>query len=130
LKEWSVAEMAGLLRHSRNTRSQDNLYRRIIRSNPRSEHEPVDATSEVDIRKQYLDRFSTSENRLRLFTGPRLQNAVSAVAKKIAPRQANEMRVPKPPALTAEVFYVESGVKKSMIVALTWLQAEQLGRPT
>jgi hypothetical protein len=39
------------------------------------------------------------------------------------------MRVPKPPALTAEVFYVESGVKKSIIVALTWLQAEQLGRP-
>jgi hypothetical protein len=40
------------------------------------------------------------------------------------------MRVPKPPAPTADVFYVESGVKKSMIVALTWLQAEQLGRPT
>jgi hypothetical protein len=125
-----VAEMAGLLRHSRNTRSQDNSNRRIIRPNPRCEHEPVHATSEVDIRKQYHDRFATSENRLRLFTGPRLQNAVSAVANKIAHRQANEMRVPKPPALTAEVFYVESGVKKSIIVALTWLQAEQLGRRT
>src|SRR5882757_1954181 len=90
LKEWSVAELAGLLRHSRNTRSQDNSDRRIIRSNPRSEHEPVDAPPEVDIRKQYLDRFSASENRLRLFTGPRLQNAVSAFAKKIGNRQANE----------------------------------------
>jgi len=39
------------------------------------------------------------------------------------------MRVPKPPALTAEVFYIKSGVKKSMIAALTWLEAEQLGRP-
>jgi hypothetical protein len=40
------------------------------------------------------------------------------------------MRVPRRPALTAEVFYIESGVKKSMIASLTWLQAEQLGRPT
>jgi hypothetical protein len=39
------------------------------------------------------------------------------------------MRVPKPRALTAEVFYVESGVKKSMIASLAWLQAEQLERP-
>jgi hypothetical protein len=37
------------------------------------------------------------------------------------------MRIPKRPALTADVFYIESGVKKSMIAALTWLQAEQLG---
>jgi hypothetical protein len=40
------------------------------------------------------------------------------------------MKLAKQPALTAEVFYIESGVKKSMIAALTWLQAEQLGRPT
>jgi hypothetical protein len=34
------------------------------------------------------------------------------------------MRLPKSPALTAEVFYIESGVKKSMIAALTWLRDE------
>jgi hypothetical protein len=39
------------------------------------------------------------------------------------------MRVPKRPALTAKVFYIEGGVKKSMIASLTWLQAEQLERP-
>jgi hypothetical protein len=39
------------------------------------------------------------------------------------------MRVPKRPALTAEVFYIEGGVKKSMIASLTWRQAEQLERP-
>jgi hypothetical protein len=40
------------------------------------------------------------------------------------------MRLPKRPALTAKVFYLEGGVKKSMVVSLTWLQSEQLGRPT
>jgi hypothetical protein len=39
------------------------------------------------------------------------------------------MRVPKRPALTAKVFYIEGGVKKSMIASLTWRQAEQLERP-
>ena len=40
------------------------------------------------------------------------------------------MRVPNPPARTAEVSYIESGVKKSMIASLCWLEAEQLGGPT
>ena len=40
------------------------------------------------------------------------------------------MRLPKPPALIAEVFYIESGVKKSMIASLSWLEAEWLERPT
>jgi hypothetical protein len=40
------------------------------------------------------------------------------------------MRLPKRPALTAEVFYVDSGVKKSMIASLSWLEAEWLERPT
>jgi hypothetical protein len=39
------------------------------------------------------------------------------------------MRVPTRPALTAEIFYIEGGMKKSMIASLTWLQAEQLERP-
>ena len=39
------------------------------------------------------------------------------------------MRVPTRPALTAEIFYIEGGVKKSMIASLTWFQAEQLERP-
>jgi hypothetical protein len=39
------------------------------------------------------------------------------------------MRVPTRPAPTAEVFYIEGGVKKSMIASLTWLQTEQLERP-
>ena len=34
------------------------------------------------------------------------------------------MRLPKRPALTAEVSYIESGVKKSMIASLSWLEAE------
>jgi hypothetical protein len=38
------------------------------------------------------------------------------------------MRVPKRPALTAEIFYIKGGVKKSMIALLTWLYAEQLER--
>ena len=40
------------------------------------------------------------------------------------------MRVPTPPARTAEVSYIENGVKKSMIASLCWLEAEQLGGPT
>ena len=35
------------------------------------------------------------------------------------------MRVPRRPALTAEVFYIERGAKKSMIASLTWLEGEQ-----
>ena len=39
------------------------------------------------------------------------------------------MKVPTRQALTAEIFYIEGGVKKSMIASLTWLQADQLERP-
>jgi hypothetical protein len=42
-----------------------------------------------------------------------------------APHTTLSMRVPRRPALTAEVFYIERGAKKSMIAALTWLEGEQ-----
>jgi hypothetical protein len=32
------------------------------------------------------------------------------------------MRVPRRPALTAEVFYIDRGAKKSMVASLTWLE--------
>ena len=90
IKEWCVTEVGRLARHSRHPRGQDDSNRWEVRSNPSGEREPIDPVSQVDIRKQHLDRFATFENRLCVFSGPRLQNAVSAIPKKIAHGQADE----------------------------------------
>src|ERR1700733_8250703 len=89
IKEWCVTQVRRLARHSRHPRGQDSSNGWVVRSDPRSEREAIDPVSQVDIRKQHLDRFATFENRLCVFSGPRFQNAVSTFPKKIAHGQAD-----------------------------------------